>query len=477
MGEKEGPNSWRSSLTAPRPWWGSDKASDGENNKDDAEFRFMGGPLRWMIDRGPRIIIATTVVLFAVAEFTSPSIEGIHALLLGVGFIVPVQTVSVPLFLGMVAWVLLLVSIILHTDVVSLWRLVQGSILIIISAGLILGTLTSLLLVITSDNPRALRPNIVFVSGYLLMLLWMGRYIRSSMAYTESLINSLNAKVHHPTQGEPSDNNTEANQNSEPYSDFIDDLNRDLRDKLVGQIPSAYAFGFILIIPFGITWWFGSGPQNLGAPASSPAAFLTYSLNLTVDFVIAVIAFKFIILVRYMHELTNGSDSIGDAGNLVLIYDPQHPDECAGLSDIGNFAMKVNLLLIGGLVYLVYRVYTQGLRVLPQDTIFEQGTAIPTNWLFSYVGPIFIFTVVSSIWLYYSFWGLHKKMLADRRRLIEEWPDYSAADVAHIRLDDRDRRDALQAPVWPIDNRQLVPLLLANIAPALVMVIEGAQLI
>lgn len=480
-GEPERP--WQSLLPEEAPWRSEETATDTtQETKPADEVRFLRGPVRWAIDNGPGIVLATTIGLVTVAEVTSPGVEGIGTLVPGLGAMVPGSTVSGPVLLAVVAcWAVLLVGILLDSGVVSLRRLLRTGAVVTVTCGLVLGTVVSVFLVTTSDDPRALAPNVVYASGYLLMLLLLSWYIRESMEYTETLLTNLRTKVYHPATGsttpQPEEAPDAARDADHPYAGFVRALNEDLRTRLAGRVRSAHAFGVVLVAPFAVVWWLGTGPQNLGAPSSSPAAFLTYSVNLVVDFVIAVVAFQFLVLVRYLHDLTTGSYSVGDDGYLVLEYDLQHPDECAGLSGLGTFAMKVNLLMIGAMVYLLYRVHTQGLRVLPPGTVLGQGTVVPFNWLLSYVGPIFIFTVIASVWLYYSMWGLHKKMAEDRRRILETWPDRAADETVHISLDDPDWRDARDAPVWPIDNRRLLPLVFANLAPAVVVLIEGAQLV
>lgn len=469
-------------------FWSGQPDAEGAETDTEAEFRFLVGPIRQGIRRSPEIVVFTTIVLFVVAELAGGGAYGASVLLQSTHLDVPVTDSGVP-FLGFVAlWSVVLLSIVWLAGVVRLLTLLKGLVMGGIAAGLAIGTVVSAGLVLSSDNPTQLQPSIVYVSGYLLTLLVGGGYIWSGIRYTEEMLNNLGPKIAvtdgqtsdstdvEPEDGDPMDVASGEESASEAYDAFVRDLNEALRARL-GPVRAAHAFAFVVVLPFAVVWGLENGPQNIGSPWTSLVAFLVYVMNLAFDFVIAVVAFQFLVLLRYLYDLITRSYALAEGQMLELEYRPQYPDGCAGLSDLGIFAMKVNVLLILGAVFLLYRLYVQGLRVLPPDTIIEQAETVPYNWLFSYVSPVFIFTAVMGAWLFYTLWQLHRKMARDRRAILRQWDDIDDRQETHIVADDIDWRDAQEAPVWPIENRQVIPLAIANVAPVVVVLIEAVQLL
>lgn len=475
---------------------GTDPSRGADGVDEPSEFRFLGGLLRSGIDNAPLIVIGVTILLFGTAELTPGGVDGVSALLTDYQLIEPIAAISGPTLAAVVVgWSAILLVIFIYGNLIDPGDLSTALLAYGVIVLLILGTAVSVVLVLTSADPTQLPTNVVFTSGYLLMLLATGWYTCRSMAYTEGLINHLGGKLYDPyDDGGPEEGSSsrfprspgahhvaEAERGTSPledapatYRQFVCDLQRDLR-KPVGpfEIQVAHLFALVVVLPSAYVWWMGTGPQNLGGPTSSVTAFVTYAANLAFDFVIAVITFKFLVLVKYLHELTTESYPPGEEDGLRLIYDLRHPDECAGLYDLGDFAMRVNLLLLVALVYLVYRLYVQGLRALPPEVVTDLALrGVPYNWIFGYVGPVFIFTAVVSAWLYYSFWQLHEKMVRDRRRLLETWPERVDDRHGHIRPDEPGLEEVRGAPVWPIDNKQLIPLVLANALPAVFVVFE-----
>lgn len=467
-------------------------ASEGEESDDgQIEFRFLTGRLRWAIDHAPEIVIAVTILLFASAELWPGGVDGVSSLLVDYRLVGPLASFSTVTFVALaIGWSAFLLGIFVYARLIGPGDLLVAIVAYGVVGGLVAGTAASIVLVLTSESPANLPPNVVFTSGYLLMLLVTGWYVGRSMEYTERLMGRLQRKIHDPADGS---GHTDRLSSSTPrssgdaidgygsstgeppstYEQFIEELEGSLQEGL-GRLQLAHVFAVLVVLPPAYVWWVGSGPQILGGPTSSPTAFLVYAANLAFDFVIAVVAFKFLVFIKYLHELTSESYPPGSDDKLRLLYDLRHPDDCAGLYDLGDFAMRVNLLLLVGGAYLVYRLYVQGLRALPPEVLVDLTVeGLPYNWIVGYVGPVIIFTAVVGAWLYYSFWQLHQKMVRDRRRLLESWPEPEQNDQRHIRPNEPALEEIREAPVWPIDNKQLIPLVVANAIPALVVLVEG----
>jgi hypothetical protein len=173
--------------------------------------------------------------------------------------------------------------------------------------------------------------------------------------------------------------------------------------------------------------------------------------------------FQFHILVKYFTRLLTEhspyEDSRGDG--FTLQYQPDHPDGYAGFRDLGRFATRVNTILFFGGIYTAYWIYAGGLPNLPLDG----GVAMTPEflvWAFHYLSLLLIYVFTVVVWLYASFWQIHKAMRTGRERRIEmAMPDDPDGDLPP------DKRDLKQAPVWPINTRSLSGILIGDMIPLL----------
>jgi hypothetical protein len=225
---------------------------------------------------------------------------------------------------------------------------------------------------------------------------------------------------------------------------FLPRLQSAFRTHVLG-VPAVLPLGVLFVAQFVWIWTLGAGPFGLDA-------WSTLLFVAAVDVVIVVLTVQFVLLVRFLNELLRDD---GDDG-IYLQYLPGHEDDSGGFRDFGRFVTRVNSLLVLGGVYLAYRLHVQGSR----DPFGPAGeTAISAwdslLWTVSYVLPVVVYALVIGVWIYFSFWQLHRKMVRDKRRAIhQERPG-----------DGRSREDLTtlqtyrEAPEWPINERLLVTVL------------------
>ncbi len=443
----------------------------GPDNILDDRVEFLSGFVRLVVRHTPMAVLITTFVLFVGAEF----VEGVDGLSVFLPMLSPVEWVTITVGVLLYAVLLLLILDIGLFDKVEVYKamIVYGLITF-----LVIGSLISIYLVIQYTtlitNPTVLVDggqdiaggtevpnNIVFVSGYLLLILLGGLLTYDGLLRTEYLIENLD--------------DTHIVQNKKEYEKWVDGI-RDQLSHTVGEtwnpihdwfpIRTAYLFSAVFMIQYAVYWSIGRGPQNLDFS-------FTVAANLLFNFLLVVVAFQFVILIASFYRLFNEDrddrprfelHSVG--GNRILGYLPGHTDGHAGYRDIGKFATRVNLMLILGGFYVVYRLFFQGSRVTPQELVPESvhimfGTAI---WFQSFLAPLLLYGIVASAWMYYSFWQVHLRMLRERER------HYFEQTNTLDDLSDWPLRE--EAPVWPINNRLLWSLISGTLGPIVIYIAE-----
>jgi len=300
-------------------------------------------------------------------------------------------------------------------------------------------------------------------------------------------------RAHEGTSGrrdeKPSDRNDPCPGGSKnrAYHDFVIDLTERLdHSRAWLPVPTAYLFAVLFVTQFAALWVVGVGPQNLDFP-------VTLVANVVLDLFIVVVAFQFLVLVDALYNLVEGEYDVVDDRNdadakdsedagaedgtepdavRALTYRPFHPDGRGGFRDIGKFATRVNLLLIMAGLYTGYRLYVQGMRVTPAETVsglpLEAGATV---WFVSYVVPILAYGVAAGAWLYYSFWHLHLRMAREREQQYTERQRALRTGRGERVGDLEDATDWLEkrnaAPTWPINNRQLASMVSGSVVPLL----------
>ena len=396
-----------------------DELPEGESR---SPLWFLRGTVRTVIQYTP-FVVATLALIFVVAAELSPAVEGLSAYLLAVpSSVVPLAAVAVVLW-GVLGYLLIGAGLVRGEE------LAKGMVVYGLVGVLSVGTAGSIYLVLTADDPTALPPNIIYTSGYLLVVLVGGLLTYDGMLRTEYMFNNLERTL----VVEPEDQSA--------YEAFRRKLSRQLSDRtsitLVGEVRTCWIFAVLLVSQFAAIWAVGgAGPQNLSFS-------VTFVANVLIDVVMAIVYFQMFILIKGFHDLVTGQVTIADEDDIpegphaLLSYRPFHPDGRGGFRDFGKFATRVNVLLIlGGL----------------------------------YVGPVLVLLAVSLAWLYYSFWKLHVKMAREREQHYTSYLLRNRDENADDRLGSFD--DALEwqerrapAPVWPVDTRLLVSLVSSTVVP------------
>lgn len=441
---------------------------------DGADRWPLTGLVRTALQYTP-LLVACIALVFVVSAELVPHVDGLS-----------VYLSSFPLVLlpagagGAVLWVAL-AYLVVGAGLVEGRELAKAVAVYGLAALLALGTAVSIFLVLTAEDPRAVEPNVVFTSGYLLLVLVGGLLTYDAMLRTEYLFENLDRKL------------VVEEADERAYDAYRRKVAAQLshRTSLPGgrSVPTYLLFAPLLVSQFAAIWAFaGNGPQNLSFS-------VTFGVNVLLDLVLAVIYFQLFVLIEAFHDLVTGTVTLyrdGD-GSLhpeqdeggdrtpeevdLLSYRPFHPDGRGGFRDFGKFATRVNVLLILGGLYVTYRLYVQGARDLPPTEV-ALDTAFTLDvfaWVVSYVGPVVVLIAVAVAWFYYSFWTLHVKMAHERERAYVRWAqrrrddetDEIPADTPLGAVEDgtdwQERR--APAPVWPVDGRLLASLLSSSLAP------------
>ncbi|MFC7226512.1 hypothetical protein N0B31_03790 [Salinirubellus salinus] len=441
----------------------------------EAERLPLTGLVRTALQYTP-LMVTCIALLFVVSAELVPHVQGLS-----------VYLSSLPLVLvpagagGAVLWGLL-AYLVVGAGLVEGRELAKAVAVYGLAAVLALGTAASIFFVLTAEDPRTLEPNIVYTSGYLMLILVGGVLTYDAMLRTEHLFEHLGDKL--VVEG--------------PDETAYPAYRRKVADQLSHrttfpggyEVPTYLLFAPLLVAQFAAVWALaGDGPQNLSFS-------VTFGVNVLLDLVLAVIYFQLFVLIKSFHDLVTGTVTLyrdeegyhheqSDAGDRtaeevdLLSYRPFHPDGRGGFRDFGKFATRVNVLLILGGLYVTYRLYVQGARDLPAAEV-ALDTALSLDvfvWVVSYVGPVVVLIVVAFAWLYYSFWTLHVKMAHERERAYVQWtrrrrddesddlPRDTPLGAVEDAADWQERR--APAPVWPVDSRLLASLVSSSLAPLL----------
>lgn len=308
-----------------------------------------------------------------------------------------------------------------------------------------LGTGAGLSVYLVATNPpESLEPNVVYASGFLLLLYVGGPLVYDGLVRTEQLFERL-----HLTGIVSDDHHRQ-------YRQFREELTGTLNSHVAG-IPTALLIAIVFVAQFVVLWVEGAGPFVLDTVP-------TLAFVVAVDVVIVVVTVQFLVLVKYLNELLDEEDG----ADVRLVYRPAHEDGVGGFHGLGRFATRVNtlLLLAGG--YLVYRLHVQGFRD-PLSPFGIEATVPGTFlWTLSYALPVAVYAVVMAVWLYFSFWQIHRKMVREKAQYIRE----QTTTRMRASPDDLERWGAYNdAPEWPVRYRLLVTILSLDILSVLLGVV------
>jgi hypothetical protein len=137
----------------------------------------------------------------------------------------------------------------------------------------------------------------------------------------------------------------------------------------------------------------------------------------------------------------------------------------------------VNLILAVGGGYVAFRFVTGGLTHL-EGFGSESGLWVVT-WVISFLGPMVVYAAVVVLWVYFSFWRIHRQMRRGRREKIQklqrqardgDGDDAPSTDneMEDLELDAPVWESLQGAPVWPIKRRSLAGIVVLDTVPILV---------
>jgi hypothetical protein len=429
--------------------------SSTQADLDEVSFRFLDGHFRTVLRYTPLFVFVTVVGLLGYAE-VSPTMDGISAL-------VPSLSPWVPQVLAgaVVVWGVL-VTLAGRVGLVSPTELLKALVVWGLVLALLVGSLYSASLVLSASDPTGLDDNVVYLSGYLLMLLLGGLVVYDGMLRTETLLDTL------------PEGNASVVKDGDAYREWKEELQARLDDCVKGM-PTSHVAAVVFVSQFAAIWLAQSGPQNLGSP-------VTLAVNLAADVVLVVVAFRFLVLVKYLNMLMTDQYAPEDRGpTRILSYQPFHYDRRGGFQDFGRFATRVNLLLLLAGLYSVYRLYVQGLRVLPTDGLLAfQSNLDLLLWVGNFVLPVVAYALATGAWVYYSFWAIHRKMMMDKRALSSRHQGVRATSEQMPTTGDsvEDFEEGIDwyyletAPEWPINSRYITSLVSANAVPLLLPLVR-----
>ncbi|WEL17793.1 MULTISPECIES: hypothetical protein [unclassified Halorhabdus] len=417
---------------------------------EEAQFAFIDGVPRQLLRHTPFVILVASALLVGGARI-DPSVAPITDL---------VPTIAGPdaglfgLYLAITPVLLWLLSMV---DVVEYREFPTALAIYGLVGGLLAGVGASVFLTVSAGHPSSVAPNVVFVSGYLLLLLVAGQFLYEATLRIEHLFVTLGTRTNDIVGDELA------------YRHFLTDLHDNLRLSAYGFSPSR-VFGVLVAAQFAIIWLIGNGPQELEYG-------LGLVVNASLNAVLGTVAFQFLVVVRYFNRLLNAN---GEYSDVDLTYEPFHVDGYGGFRDLGRFAIRINLLLSMAGLYLVYRLYVVGGRAVPPEGVMAIGDPLATAvWLISFVGPVVGYALGAGAWGYYSFWSMHAKMVRDKHRIARKYQgthretDASRTPAAGDRIHSFDDSEgpewaALQdAPTWPLDVNKMASLLSSNVVPLL----------
>lgn len=444
-------------------------AAAGDPLDPDCGIRYVRGVTRVVLRYTPTIIAVALLLVVATGNAAETYALGPIGSFDRAG-------VVVPFLIGGILWVTGLLWLLSRADVLSRGG---GALRTFFVYGLIAVLVTGVVLALFSvtsgrfvpATATGLPPGVTFASGFLLMLLLGGLLVYDGMLRTENMFAHLDDKE--PSIIEPPPVRTDE---TTTYGDFLADFRASLdrpifvRGPVTVRTVSVFAAWFV--VPFlvtGVILVHGSAGDALAYYATNPVQFLIALIPAVLDFFLVVVFFQFLVLIKYFNRLLR--DHTPDAAaptDFRLRYNPTHPDGYAGYRDMGAFATRVNTLLLVGGSYAVYRIYVDGLPRLPAGA--DPITLRTINWTFQYFGPLVVYIIAVVVWVYFSFWQIHKAMRRGREaELRAAAVDGDAADPDEYRLHQ-------SGPVWPINTRVFLSMLSADLIPVFLGLFSALRL-
>ncbi|MEF8852185.1 MAG: hypothetical protein V5A44_07280 [Haloarculaceae archaeon] len=458
----------------------SSRISDGgdEDGRDAAVERdpvsFLPPGVRLLLRHVPTLVLIFFVAVLVEAEL-SPGTRGVSTLL--------PQVPLVPL-VYLVVGATALLYVLVRSDVVDGETLVKAAFVYGLAGVLLAGSAYGTYLTLETRGGVETTPYVVYTFPTLLFTLVIGLLAYDLLLRGEHLYTHLGRKniIIGSRVGET------AGDESGSGIDLYERIKqRELVSKLEGGVgPARYGHLFALLVlsQYLLIWSF-KGPLGTGLWSS-------LLLNLTVNLVVLVGVFNFIVGIIFLRGLLNGEYATEDGDRLQPQYLPFHPDRQGGFADIGRLAMRINVIfiLIGG--YYVYRAYVSGIRTFPGSEglsfapLYSGFVGIEATpvlelvfWSVNFLGPVCLYALVVTVWFYYTFWEIHKQMSKQKKDLILEKQSERIESAGEGRSEgtqrhplgeysDKDDWMALyDAPEWPVNTQKLGGLITGNVVPIL----------
>jgi len=416
----------------------ADDASDEKETIGDETSRpdvqVLHGPVRLFVRNIPTLLLlgaALSIVGEQVGDYYSP----IGTYLPIAQFLPTGNLLYAPAALLAGAWFIVLAKLFTDAGANTDSQFHKTAVFYGTSTVLLAGVVFSLYLVWAGSltDPRQ---HLTFRAGWFLFLLVVGHLAYDGIVLrTETLFSNLG------------DNKV----TTEHYDSFREDLVDALGDNLTWpvDVSRASAFAFLFLAPvaplpvltIGMGHW---------------AQYVSYGITVVMQFVLIAVLFQFGVLLRHFNKLLSSDRH--------LEYKPFHADEHGGYRDLGRFAMRVNVVLVVAGAYVAFRFYIGGIRVLQHTTFGDVLDVL--RWVTSFVGPIVVYGLVVLLWLYFSFWRMHRDMMEGRREKIEELQRESGGGEGDSLNSDATAFEALQsAPVWPVSRGSLVAIVVIDAIP------------
>lgn len=393
--------------------------------------RASGRVLTYAFRHAPVLVVAALVVLTVEAAVTE---------LYGLEVLVPGQVgpVTIGLASTLVLWLAIILLIAYIFSTADGDEELRAMTIELVHAGVFYGVLVLLLVgaawsawTVHVTPIEELRPNIVYSFGFLLLVYVGGPLVFDGMRRTETLFTELDE--------------TDLLRTDSDVSVFERDFLSRFRDAFaieVGNTPAVLLASVLFVAQFVGIWLLSRGPFVLDTAT-------TVVIVTAIDVAIVILAVQFVLLVRFLNEL------LTDSG-LTLRYIPGHEDDAGGFRDFGRFATRVNSLLVLAGGYLIYRLHVQGSRDPLSPGTEATVTAVDSIiWAMGYAVPVAVYGAVIGIWLYFSFWQIHQKMVRDKRQQIQR----ERSPEGRSREDIETLQTYREAPEWPINDRLLVTVL------------------
>jgi len=444
-----------------RGWWPPEWELEREPATGKPDLSYCPPVPRWVLRHTPFVVLLAT--LFFAFQAYGPFLLQTGDRLLGF-----VTWPSLAFVAVMLAWLAVLFRLLREVAAFPGSGTMQATVVHVLAVGLTAGVVLGLY----AAGPDAYYPGLSaeleaavtsFPFAFLWMLLLGGHLVYDGMLRTEYMFSHLHEK--HRTVVDDVD----------AYrTEFLDAFRAALTHRtrfgerlpgwsgaapLLGRVPgevrTCHLFAFLFVVPFFAIWWLA--PTDPEVAGGSLVRAVIALVPTVLDFFLVVVFFQFVVLVTYFNTLLADHGPEDEDASFTLEYRPGHPDEYAGFRDFGRFATRVNVLLLVGGIYVGYRLYVGGIESFAE---LDPGVTVETvAWGIDYLGPLGFYLFAVVLWLYLSFWQIHKTMRRGREREIERRATREeGSDPGY---------DLQNAPVWPVDQRVLFGLVSADLLPLL----------